>query len=137
QLGLKGEGKNKPINLYGYNLNFHFPRDFAEKVFGGGYMWNETMREYANEAKADGSELKSAGEQFMLDLEKDKYGIAYTGISYKKPITKAVALANNDNGPFIDLTLENVQNRTYPLTREIYYYLNQEIGKHLEPRLCE
>jgi len=35
QLGLTGEWADKPINVYGYTLNYHFPRDFAEKVFNG------------------------------------------------------------------------------------------------------
>jgi phosphate transport system substrate-binding protein len=137
QLGLTGDWKDKPIHVYGYNLNFHFPRDFAEKVFDGGYMWNEDLREYANLAKPDGSELVSAGEQLMAALSKDPYGIAYTCILYVTPQTKALALATDENRPYIELNLESVRNRTYPLTREVYYYLNQESGKALDPKFRE
>jgi phosphate transport system substrate-binding protein len=137
QLGLTGEWADKPIHVYGYNLNFHFPRDFAEKVFGGGYMWNENLREYANLAKPDGSALVSAGEQFMAELNKDPYGIAYTCILYQTPQTKSVALAANEAGSYVELNIDNVRNRTYPLTREVYYYLNRENGKPVDPKLKE
>jgi phosphate transport system substrate-binding protein len=53
------------------------------------------------------------------------------------PQTKPVALAAKSGGPYVELTLENVQNRTYPLTRDVYYYLNREPGKPLAPRLKE
>jgi phosphate transport system substrate-binding protein len=137
QLGLTGDWKDKSIHVYGYNLNFHFPRDFAEKVFQGGYMWNEDLREYANLAKSDGSELVSAGEQFMAALSKDPYGITYTCILYMTQQTKPLALATDENGPYVELNLENVRNRTYPLTREVYYYLNHESGKALDPKFRE
>jgi phosphate transport system substrate-binding protein len=137
QLGLTGEWSDKPINVYGYNINFHFPRDFAEKVFKGGYKWNEKMREYANLAKSDGSGLIGAGTQFMADLSKDKYGIAYTDMRGMTPQTKALVLANNAGGPYIELTLDNVQNRTYPLTREVYYCVPREKGKPIDPKVKE
>lgn len=65
QLGLGGEWREKPINVYGYNLKFHFPDEFSKKVFGGGDKWNEGLIEYANRAAPDGSTLILAADQFM------------------------------------------------------------------------
>jgi len=137
QLGLTGEWADKPIHVYGYNLKFHFVDEFDKKVFKGGDKWTESLREYANRAKPDGSGLLTAAEIFMPELSKDPYGIAYTGIPYLTPETKVVALATHDGGPYVELSLDNVQNRTYPLIRDVYFYLNRRKGEPLDPRLKE
>src|SRR2546430_6846688 len=51
QLGLKGEWADKPVHVYAYNLNYHFPRDFAEKGKKSSYKWNEQMKEYSNKTR--------------------------------------------------------------------------------------
>lgn len=50
---------------------------------------------------------------------------------------KALALAAHDGGPYIPFTLETVADRTYPLTRSIYAYLNKAPGKPLDPKAAE
>jgi phosphate transport system substrate-binding protein len=137
QLGLDGRWAGKPINVYGYNLKFHFPDEFAKKVFNGGDKWVESLREYANEAKPDGSGLLLAAEQYVRDLSSDPYGICYCSIRDRTDHTKPVALSATDEGPFVDISLETVQNRTYPLTRDVYYYLHREPGQPVDPRLRE
>ena len=75
QLGLTGEWADKPIRVHAYNLNFHFPRDFAEKVLHGGYKWNETLIEYSNKVREGGGDfgrLWTAGEQMMDVLGSDR-----------------------------------------------------------------
>ena len=86
--------------------------------------------------KADGS-LTAGGEAMMNDLGKDKYGIAYTGIPFLNPQTKAVALSYKPEGPFVPLTLDSVQNRSYPLIRDVYYYFRRERGKPVDPKVKE
>jgi phosphate transport system substrate-binding protein len=140
QLGLTGEWVGKPIHVYAYNLNYHFPRDFAEKVMKGGNKWNETMREFSNKTRTgiaaddkDFGTLLGAGEQMVAEVARDRYGITYTGILYRKPEVKSVALAKDSSGPYVEPALETVQARTYPLTREVYYYANRAPGKTLDP----
>jgi phosphate transport system substrate-binding protein len=145
QLGLKGEWADKPIHVYAYNLNYHFPRDFSEKVMKGSNKWNEQMKEYSNKTRApsgtdDGKDfatLLGAGEQMTADVSKDLYGITYTGILYRNAGVKAVALASASGGPFVVPTLETVQDRSYPLSREVYYYTNRAVGKTIDPLVKE
>jgi phosphate transport system substrate-binding protein len=73
----------------------------------------------------------------MRDLSNDPYGIAYTGMPFKTPQTKALALADKAGGPYVELTLENVQARRYPLLRDVYYYLKREKGKPLDAKANE
>jgi phosphate transport system substrate-binding protein len=138
QLGLTGEWADKPIRVYGYNFKYHFTDEIDKKVLKGSGKWNERLRMYSNVAglKKDGS-LTGAGELMMNDLGKDKYGIAYTGIPFMTPQTKSVALAAKAGAPYIDLTLDNVQARTFPLTRDVYYYLKREKGKPIDPKAKE
>jgi phosphate transport system substrate-binding protein len=133
QLGLTGEWADKPIRVYAYNLNYHFPRDFAENVMGGGYRWNEKLKEYSNQALPDGSALISAGKLLISEVSKDPYGITYTGILYRTPDVKPLALATSPAGPYVAATLETVQDRSYPLARLVYYYLNQAPGQKVDP----
>jgi phosphate transport system substrate-binding protein len=145
QLGLKGEWADKPIHVYAYNLNYHFPRDFAEKVMKGSNKWNEQMKEYSNKTRApsgtdegkDFATLLGAGEQMTAEVARDRYGITYTGILYRNPGVKPVALASASGGPFVAPTLETVQDRSYPLTREVYYYTNRAVGKTIDPLVKE
>ncbi|WP_077035122.1 PstS family phosphate ABC transporter substrate-binding protein [Pelomonas sp. KK5] len=137
QLGLTGEWADKPIHVYAYNLNYHFPRDFAEKVMGGGYKWNENLREFSNAAAPDGKNLISAGDLLIKALSDDKYGISYTSIKYLNDKTKTVPLARTAQGPFLMPTLQTVQARTYPLTREVYFYTFQRPGQQMNPLVKE
>jgi len=138
QLGLAGEWADKPIHVYGYNFKYHFTDEIDKKVLKGSGKWNERLRMYSNVAgqKKDGS-LTGAGELMMNDLSKDKYGIAYTGIPFITPRTKSVALAAKAGGPYVELTLDNVQARRFPLTRDVYYYLKREKGKPIDAKAKE
>ena len=136
QLGLTGEWKNKPIHVYGYSPEYDMALGFSEMAMHGSDKWNEDLREYANFANPDGT-IKVAAEEFMADLSKDPYGIAYTGINFRTEQTKAVPIAKSEAGPFIELTIDNVQNRTYPLTREVYLYVDREPGKPVDPKVKE
>jgi phosphate transport system substrate-binding protein len=124
QLGLTGGWENAPIGVYGYNLSFHFPDEFDKKVLKNSQKWNESMVTFANRYgdKADGT-LTVAGEQMIAAVSADPFGITYTGVLYATDQTKAVALARTPEGPYIEPTLRTVQDRSYPLVRDIYYYL--------------
>jgi len=138
QLGLAGEWADQPINVYGYNMKYHFNDEIDKKVLKGSGKWNERMRAFSNMAglKADGS-LTPGGELIMNALGEDRYGIAYTGIPFMTARTRALALSQGAGQPYVELTLENVQNRSYPLLRDVYYYVRRERGKPIEPKLRE
>lgn len=138
QLGLKGAWANKPINVYGYNAKYHFNDEIDKKVLKGSGKWNENMRAYSNVAglKADGS-LTAGGELIMNALASDKYGIAYTGRPFLNARTRLVPLSADGGKMFIPLELDTVQNRTYPLIRDVYYYFRREKGKPIDPKIKE
>jgi phosphate transport system substrate-binding protein len=136
QLGLTGKWKNAPIHVYGLNLEYGMARDFQQMVFQGGDKWSESLQEYANYAGPDGT-LKIAAEQLTVDLSKDPYGIGYSGVMFLTPQTKTIALAEKPGAPSVPLTIETVQDRTYPLLLEVYFYLDRTPGKPVDPKLKE
>lgn len=138
QLGLTGEWANKPVNTYGFSIA-RFDRFFEDVVFAGSNKWNNDMHEYSDVYPPDGNPppIVYSGELMMRDLAKDRYGIAYCSIDQKTPFVKAIALSVNEGGPYVALTRETVANRTYPLTRSIYMYVNRAPGKPMNPAVNE
>jgi phosphate transport system substrate-binding protein len=143
QLGLTGEWANKPIHTYGHapsgTTNF-----FQLKVFHGGDKWNPNYQGYVETGSkmiADDDKAQLGGLQHMLsdELAKDKYGIAWTVIpqARKVPQLKPIALAAQEGGPYVEPSRESFQNRTYPLTRSIYIYLNRAPGQPLDAKSKE
>ena len=143
QLGLTGEWADKPIHTYGHGpggtTNF-----FELKVLNGSDKWNPNYQGYVETGSkmiADNDKAQLGGLQHMLadELARDKYGIAWTVIpqARKVPDLKPLALAARDGGPYIEPSRESFQNRTYPLTRSIYIYLNRKPGQPLDLRVKE
>ena len=139
QLGLTGEWDNQPINVYGYNLEFHFPQEMESKAFGGvSKKWNEKLREYDNEARPDGS-FKLAGEIMLEDLAQDRFGIAYVagGALWKTAATKMLPLSVKTGGPAFELNLHTVRERTYPFYGEVFFYINRDPAQPTDPKVRE
>ncbi len=143
QLGLTGEWADKPIQTYG-----HAPsgtsRFFQLKVLQNSDKWNPNYREYVETGSkmiADDDRQQIGGIQHMLrdELAKNKYGIAWTVVpqASKVPGLKPVALAEREGGPYIVPSKKSFQDRTYPLVRSLYMYLNRKPGTPVEPKLKE
>ena len=107
-------------------------------MLAGSGKWNEDMRAYSNVAglKADGS-LTAAGELITNGVAADRYGIAYTGKPFENPNVRLVPLSNDGGRSFVPLELDRVQDRSYPLLRDVYYYFRREKGKPVDPKVRE
>jgi phosphate transport system substrate-binding protein len=144
QLGLGGEWADKPIQTYG-----HAPsgttRFFQARVLGNGDKWNPNYREYvetgskmiADEDKAQ----QRLGLQSMLknELSKDRYGIAWTVMPQARGIAdvKVVAVAPRGGGAAVVPNRDSFQDRSYPLVRSIYIFLDRKPGTAVDPKLKE
>jgi phosphate transport system substrate-binding protein len=144
QLGLTGEWADKPIQTYG-----HAPsgtaRFFQWKVLQNGDKWNPNFREYVETgskmiADEDRSEQR-LGLQYMLknELANNRYGIAWTVMPQAQRVIgiKPVAIASREDGVYVMPSKESFQDRTYPLVRSVYIFLNRAPGKPLDPKLRE
>jgi phosphate transport system substrate-binding protein len=143
QLGLAGEWTRQEIHTYG-----HAPsgtaRFFQWKVLGNGDKWNPNFREYVESGSkmiADEDPGQRLGLQFMLknELANDRYGIAWTVMPQAKGVSgiKLVAIAPREGAAYVMPSRQSFQDRTYPLVRSIYIFLNRAPGKPLDPKLRE
>jgi phosphate transport system substrate-binding protein len=144
QLGLTGEWADKPVQTYG-----HAPsgtaRFFQWKVLQNGDKWNPNFREYVESgskmiAEEDRAEQR-LGLQSMLrnELANNRYGIAWTVMPQAQGVSgiKLVAIAPREGGAYVMPSKESFQDRTYPLVRSIYIFVNRPPGKPLDPKLKE
>ncbi|MBV9444209.1 MAG: substrate-binding domain-containing protein [Acidobacteriaceae bacterium] len=147
QLGLRGIYAHKPIHVYGYATGSNLASFFELKVFkanasGGptlpeGARWNCDLREYSNVYDARDKVQTDSGDLMMRDLGQDPYGIAYCGIASKTALVKTLAVSEKPDGPFVEMKRATIMDRSYPLTRSMYIYVNRAPGKPLDPKLKE
>jgi phosphate transport system substrate-binding protein len=53
------------------------------------------------------------------------------------PHVKVLRISHKKGGPAVALTPDNVANRTYPLIRDAFFYVNKPPGGKLDPRARE
>lgn len=137
QLGLTGDWKDKPVQPYGRPLKYHQQLHIERLIFKGGDKWNEELKEYAHDETPAGA-TKLSTQSLLEDLSNDKYGIAYSNRGYAaQDKVKQIAVSDKPNGPFVEMTIETVQNPTYPLFEEEYFYLNRNPGQPIDPKIKE
>lgn len=122
QLGLEGAWKNKPIHLYGRDKQSGTREFFVDTVLHGG------------EFKADIHEAPGSASE-MLAISGDPLAIGYAGIGFRGSLVKALALAEGHDKPAVAPTAETVADRTYPLRRTLYLYVNHDPEKGPMPPL--
>lgn len=124
QLGLRGSWKNRPIHPYSGPATDEAPWFyFSQTVMRGSTLWNCALKQLAGGPGPDGQRIN--GYQRAVDaVGADKDGIALTSAGYRNPNAKLVAIAVRPGGPYIQPTLANVANRSYPLSRAVKFYIN-------------
>lgn len=130
QLGLTGEWSDKPIHVYGYPVTIYSPTSdpmlsFRKDVMQGGDIWNPDLQEYP-----DGASLAQA-------LSKDPYGIGYTCLCFKTDALKSLAIAAGDRSTPVKLSKASVADRTYPLNRSVFIYIDRTPGEPVDPTVKE
>jgi phosphate transport system substrate-binding protein len=136
QLNLGSPWDKHRITPYGFNLRYNTATDFADKVLGASDKWNEDIHAYAHIVRPNGTRYIEA-DQITDSLAKDLYGIAYNRYRGERPGVKRLAVAAKEGGPYVEHTIENVQNRTYPLFNEAYFYTNVKPGTQINPLVKE
>jgi phosphate transport system substrate-binding protein len=136
QLGLTGSAAAKPINVYGFNLRYNTATDFSDKYLHASDKWNENIHGFAHIVKPDGHRYIEA-DQITDALAADPYGIGYNRFRGERPGVRRIPVAVKDGGPYVEPTIENVQNRTYPLFNEAYFYTDVKPGTKMNPMVRE
>jgi phosphate transport system substrate-binding protein len=117
-LGLTGPWASRSLQIYGRN-----------SVSGTyGYFKKEGLckgdfKSTVNEQPGSASVVQS--------ITSSLNGIGYSGIGYKTSGVRAVPLAKKEGKRFVAASAENAINKTYPLSRFLYVYVNKHPNKPL------
>lgn len=117
-------GSKAKISLYGRNSasgTYGFFKDNA--LFGGDYK--ATVKEQPGSASV------------VQGVARDKNGIGYSGMGYKTSGVKAIAIAKKGTNGYVEPNAENVFNKSYPLWRYLYIYVNKAPNKPADPIVAE
>jgi phosphate transport system substrate-binding protein len=140
QLGFTGPYKGKPIQTYGY-IAPGFKIYFERRLNHWSQKWNENYKEYVEtrQATKDAAGFAIASERMLEELSKDKFGIGWGAWLHAKdyPNLKVLAIAEKEGGPYVPFTEANVANRSYPLKRDYYIYVNKPLGRAIDPKVRE
>lgn len=123
-LGLTGDWKGKPIQLYGRNSVSGTYGYFKENALCKGDFKNNV-----NEQPGSASVVQSVSTGLNA--------IGYSGIGYKTSGVRAVPLSKDGKGAFEEATEDNAVSGKYPLARVLYVYVNKAPNKPLSPMEAE
>jgi phosphate transport system substrate-binding protein len=152
QLGLKGSWAHKEIRTWGY-VAPGFEVSFERHVMHWSDKWNPNFHEVVEEKEAtpDAYGRKVWSQRMYEAISKDKYAIGWGALMHVDgtcvnpdgtkchpyPNVKILAISATPAGPAVPLTAANVRNRSYPLLRDAYIYVNKPPGRPLDPAVRE
>ncbi len=135
QLGLTGEWADKPIHVYGFALRYNTATAFCDLVLKGSDKWNEQIKAYGNYMAPDGKRYIEA-DQITTAIGKDKYAIGFNRYRGERPHVKRLAVGRG-GGPLVEHTIDHVQDGTYPLATQVYFYTTVLPGQKMDPMVRE
>jgi phosphate transport system substrate-binding protein len=152
QLGLGGDWAKKEIKTHGY-VAPGFAVNFQRFVMHWSVKWNPNFMEYveAKEATNDTDGRKVSSDRMLEAITRDKYAIGIAALMHVNgscvqpdgskcaayPNVKVLALSKTPGGPAVPLNADTVANRTYPLVRDAFVYVNKPPGRPLDPKVRE
>ena len=137
QLGLGGRWADQPIDTYGYSLRYQTAIEFSDKVLAASDKWNGNLLAFGNFVRADGTTYLEA-DQIVDHVKNDPNGIGYIRYHAGLPSgVKVLPLARSTAGPYVSLTIDSEQDRSYPLWGEQGFWVSAKPGQPLKPAIYE
>jgi len=124
QLGLTGNWGTAPISLYGRNAASGTYGYFKDHALCKG-DFKDTVKEQPGSASV------------VQGIEKDPYGIGYSGIGYVTSGVRPVPIAPAEGQPAVAASAEHAADGSYPLARFLNVYVNKAPGQPLDRLTAE
>lgn len=118
QVNVTGPWYGRPISLYGRNSASGTYAYFKKNI-----LKNGDFRPDVKEQPGSAAVVQS--------ISVDRYGIGYSSIGYRTASVKPIPIAAAPGEAFVEATIENVVNQTYPMGRLLYIYINKIPGRPL------
>ncbi len=151
QLGLKGEWAKHEIKTHGY-IAPGFVTSFQRMVLHWSTKMNPNYMEYVEwkEATNDAAGNAVRSQRMYEAVSNDKYAIGWGALMHVQgtcvnpdgtkcpgyPNVKVIAVSR-DGGRAVPMSADNVANRSYPLTRDAYIYVDKPPGRAMDPKVRE
>jgi phosphate transport system substrate-binding protein len=151
QLGLKGEWASQEIHTHGY-IAPGFAVSFQRMVMHWSDKWNPNYQQYVEwkEATNDAAGNAVRSQRMYEKISQDKYAIGWGALMHVQgtcvnpdstkcpgyPDVKVIPISRGGGAP-VALTKDNVANRTYPLARDAYIYVDKAPGRAMDPKVRE
>jgi phosphate transport system substrate-binding protein len=137
QLGLAAEWASRRITPHGYALRYATALEFSSRVLQASDKWNGDLHTYANYKRPDGTTYLEA-DQIFDAVRKDPGAIGYARYhdGFPKDL-KILALARDEDGPYVEYSIDTVQRRAYPLWGDQSFWVSAKPGGKLEPKVRE
>jgi phosphate transport system substrate-binding protein len=71
----------------------------------------------------------------IQSVSQTKGAIGYVGLAYLEGDVKAVKVSYDKGKKFVEPTMANAKNKSYPVVRPLYYYYNTKVEKKVKPFL--
>jgi len=123
-VGLTDEWFEAPIRLYGRNGKSGTSYLFREEVCKGG-----TFRSQLVNAQGSAS--------VVLDLTRDPQGIGFSAIGYRTSTVRPVPIAPVKGGRYVEPNFQTAMDGSYPLRRNLYFYIARPPKTSPPPFLSE
>lgn len=139
QLGVKGAQAKKEVETFGY-VAPGFAISIQRHLLHWSQKMNPNFREYVEAKQAvPGTEGAIASTAALEDLSKNPNAIGIASLMHVKnyPGVKVLKIVPRGGGVAVPLTPDTVANRTYPLIRDGYFYINRAPGQKLDPKVRE
>ncbi len=108
-------GEDRPIVRLSRETNSGTHVYFLEEVLRLGNPDDKTL--FATDTL-----LLPSSEGIIAEVRENPNAIGYDGLGYVTDEMKVIAIATQDGQPYIIPSIENVNNNTYPISRDLYMY---------------
>jgi len=117
-------GENRPIVRLSRETNSGTHVYFLENVLRQGNPDDKTLF-------SPDTLLLPSSEGITVEIRQNPNAIGYDGLGYVTPDVKVLAVSKSKEGPFILPSAETVNNRDYPISRDLYMYTPGEPTGHV------
>jgi phosphate transport system substrate-binding protein len=122
-LGLEGEWADRSIGLYGRRPGSGTGTYFRDAALCGG-KFKDWMR------------VSPGRDSAAFAISEAVYGIGFASFADRRKGMKALALAPRRGEPYGWVEATDIYSDTYPLGRQLYFYVNREPNSTLDPSIA-
>lgn len=135
-LGAEGAWRSRPIHAYLYNSETGTGSFLQKAILGNGDKWDwSCVHEYGDFHSP--TSIAKMDFAIMSAFARDPDAIAISTLRYAGPDAIPVAIAQQDEGPFIIPNERTIRSREYQLARTIYIYVDAAPTKPINPLVRE